>query len=151
MRSPALAQFRAEWASQGYRLDWKWEHQSLDEREKRPLPQRLIKGATVAYVQHLRLIYFGDPVGATLGSFNDISVDKSDSSAGMVQIEAHNKMGWASVSRVYGTTDHHIENRPRSALGPGGTIEQWFHWEEPMPMGCWIKTYHHLFGERLNY
>ncbi len=148
MRSPALFQFRAEWARVGYPLHWTWLKQSLDEREKGPLPPRLVRGAKAYATQHLRLVLLGDPVGAILGSFNDITVEPSELSAGMVHIEAHNVMGWASASRVYGTTSHPIENVPRSALGPGGTIEQWFEWDEPMGMGCWIKAYKHLFGER---
>ena len=77
MRSPALSQFRAEWARLGYQLPWKWENQSYEDRDKGPLPQRLVGGA-VSYAYHnLRLVILGDPVGATLGSFNEIGVYES--------------------------------------------------------------------------
>jgi RHS repeat-associated protein len=145
MRSPALFQFRAEWAKQGYQVPWHME-QSYEDRDKGPLPQRLVGGA-VSYAYHnLRLVILGDPVGAMLGSFNEIGVHKSQLGEGMVHFEAYNVMGWASATRIYGMRWHPLENVPRNTFGRGGTIEQWFEWEEPMPTGCFIRFYEDLFG-----
>ena len=95
------------------------------------------------------MLLLGDPVGAILGAFDDITVDVSELSAEMVRIEAHNIMGWRSATRIPGTEKSLIrKDRPRSDLGPGGTIEQWFYWEEPRPKGCWFRAYKHLFQER---
>jgi hypothetical protein len=96
------------------------------------------------------LVFLGDPVGAILGAFDLIKVYQSELSTDMVGILAYNTMGWASATRIPGTDYSVIQNRPRSALGPGGTIEQWFYWEEPIPMGCWIKAYRHLSEERFD-
>ncbi|NIN63945.1 MAG: hypothetical protein GTO63_04355 [Anaerolineae bacterium] len=139
--SPALAQFRAKWAALMYPVPWTWEGHSLEERHEGPLPQRLLGGAVAYTREHLRLLLFGDPTGVPLASFDDITVDRSESSTAMVTIEAHNVMGWASATRIPGTPIHLAENRPRRDWGPGGTIEQYFHWEEPMPMGCFLGLY----------
>jgi RHS repeat-associated protein len=72
MRSPALFQFRAEWARQGYQVPWHMLNQSYEDRDKGPLPQRLVGGAVSHAYHNLRLVVLGDPVGATLGSFNEI-------------------------------------------------------------------------------
>ena len=150
MRSPALFQFRGEWAKQGYQLPWHMENQSYEERDKGPLPQRLVGGAMSYGYHNLRLVILGDPVGAILGSFNDIWVHESQLGTGMVHINVRNVMGWASAIRIYGTRFHRLENVPRSAFGPGGTIEQWFEWEEPMPTGCFVRFYQDLFGQRFD-
>jgi hypothetical protein len=122
-------------------------NQSYEDRDKAPLRQRLVGGA-VSYTYHnLRFVILGDPVGALLGSFNEIGVLKSHLGARMVHFYAYNRMGWASATRIYGTRIH-LHNVPRDALGPGGTIEQWFEWEEPMPTGCWIRFYQDLLGDR---
>ena len=146
MRSPALFQFRAKWALLGYPLDWTWTDQSYEPRTEGRIPEDPGAAAKAYASQNLRLVVLGDPVGAILGAFDDITVDQNELSLRMVQIEAHNTMGYASASRVPGTDYSLIQDRPRSALGPGGTIEQWFHWEEPMPMGCWIRAYQDVFG-----
>jgi len=144
MRSAALAQFRRAWASPAegrYQLPWTWEGHSLEERDKGPLPQRLARGVVRYAQEHLRLLLFGDPTGVPLGSINWIKVDQSESSSGMVTIVAYNVMGMASGTRIPGTRIH-LPNVPRSHWLPvGGTIYQWFYWEEAMPMGCWIKAY----------
>jgi RHS repeat-associated protein len=143
MRSPALAQFRRAWASPtegGYQLPWAWEH-SLEERDKGPLRHRLARGAVAYAREHLRLALFGDPTGVLLGSFNRITVNESESSSDMVTIIAYNVMGIASGTRVPGTR-FHLPNMARSDWLPvGGTIYQWFYWEEAMPTGCWIEAF----------
>jgi RHS repeat-associated protein len=151
MRSPALFQFRAEWAKWGYPVPWRWYEQSYEPRSEGWIPEDPGAAAKAVAIQHLRLVFLGDPVGAVLGAFDDIYVHESPLSTGMVRIEAHNKMGWPSLTRIPGTKKSLIkEDRPRSDLGPGGTIEQWFYWEEPMPAGCWIRAYEQLFGQRLD-
>jgi hypothetical protein len=105
------------------------------------LPQRLVGGALRYAQEHLRLLLFGDPTGVPIGSINKITVDKSESSNDMVTITAYNVMGIASATRIPGTR-YHLPNVPRSHWLPvGGTIYQWFYWEEPMPMGCWLRPY----------
>jgi RHS repeat-associated protein len=150
MRSPALFQFRAEWAREGYQLPWSWDEQSYEPRTEGRLPEDPVAAARAFVTQNLRLVFLGDPVGAILGAFDLIKVSESELSTDMVLILAYNRMGWASAIRIPGTTHSLVQDRPRSDLGPGGTIEQWFYWEEPMPMGCWIKAYKHLFEERFD-
>ncbi|HUW96178.1 MAG TPA: RHS repeat-associated core domain-containing protein [Anaerolineae bacterium] len=153
MHSHALAQFRRAWKSptEGrYHLPWTWTEHSLDERDEGPLPHRLFWGQVAYAREHLRLFLLGDPTGVPLGSLNEIKVDKSDSSSDMVKIEAYNAMGWASGTRIPGTRRPLVENRDRSDWGPGGTVHQYFHWEEPMPLGCWVGLFEPLFSERFD-
>jgi RHS repeat-associated protein len=146
MRSPALAQFRAKWAALMYPLPWTWRGHSLEERDKGPQPQRLFWGGVAFAREHLRFMLLGDPVGFPLGSFNDITVLPSETRSDRVWILAHNVMGWASATRIPGTRIH-LPNRPRSHWLPGGTIHQYFWWDEPMPMGCWVEIFEPLFSE----
>lgn len=148
MRSPALAQFRAKWAALMYPLPWTWKGHSLEERDEGPQPQRLFWGAVAFAREHLRFMLLGDPVGFPLGSFNDITVLRSETRSDSVWILAHNVMGWASATRIPGTRYPLLRNVPRSHWLPGGTIEQWFYWEELMPMGCWVGLFEPLFSER---
>jgi RHS repeat-associated protein len=150
MRSPALWQFRAEWARSGYQLPWEWWDQSYEPRSGGRIPEDPVSAAKAFASQNVRLVLLGDPVGAMLGAFDLIKVDESQLSTDMVDIVAYNTMGWESATRVPGTDYSLLQDKPRSALGPGGTITQWFYWEEPMPMGCWIKAYEHLFEQRFH-
>ncbi len=72
-----------------------------------------------------------DPVGGVIGSLDEILI--YDAGNGMVYIEVHNRMGWASATRIPGTEVSLREDRPRGQKGPGGTIKQIFYWWEPRP------------------
>jgi len=138
---PALDQFREAWKAEGYRLPFGWKH-SIDVREG-PLIPRLARGAVAYTVENVELAVCllglgstvaegpDDPVGGVLGSLDRISV--YDMGNGMVMIMAYNETGWASGTRVFGTDIWIIDNRSRSDWGPGGTIWQYFYWQEPYP------------------
>ena len=142
MHDPGMQQFRERWAESGYQLPFTWQH-TADQRTGF-LPYRVIGGGWVFVREHvvqpgLVLLGFGsktpegpiDVVGGTIGSLDRVSVQLTGN--GMVRLEVHNIMGWESGSRVPGTSISFIPNRDRSTRGPGGTIEQYFYWWEPMP------------------
>jgi len=156
--SPSLARFREAWTQEAnvrggvYPVPWHWrEDRPWKWWYKGPLRQgadpglhtRMLWGMLAYALEHVQLgmcVYgFGsdqpeggiDPAGATLGSFNRISV--YDAGGAMVKIEVYNVMGWASFTRVPGTGYHPLRNRPRSKMGPGGTVYQWFYWYEQSP------------------
>jgi hypothetical protein len=143
MQDPGIDQFRENWADAGYQVPFTWEHKA-DERSNGSLPERLVNGAGVFLREHvvqlgLSVLGLGsknpegpiDPVGGTIGSLDRISVSAAKN--GKIQFEVYNEMGWASGSRIYGTNRSLIQNRDRSARGPGGTTYQYFYWYENTP------------------
>jgi len=149
MYDPGMKQFREKWAAAGYPLPWMWKHQA-DEREGGSLPVRIVK-AGMLYIQEnaqlaLSSAGFGsrtregtiDPVGGIIGSLDKIYVH--DARNGMVMIVVENKMGLASGTRIPGTNWSIIQDRPRSAWGPGGTATQYFFWWEQHPLGSLVMT-----------
>ena len=137
MYDPGVEWFREEWAAAGYPLPWSHEY-SIDEA-----------GGTGGIVRvfvrenlELAITFVGlgsmtpegqvDAVGGVLGSY-EVSV--SGEGFGMVKIVIYNETGWASGTRVPRTKWSLIQDRPRNAWGPGGTIKQYFYWLEPYPVG----------------
>jgi len=127
------------WGAEGYPIPWDYTEHSLDDRSK-----ALNSGAVGLFIREnaylaVSIIGLGsmtpegqvDPDGSVLGSFDEIIV--SEARDGTVRFEVINTMGWASGTRIPGTNDWLIDNRPRNAWGPGGTIEQHFIWWERYP------------------
>jgi len=132
MRSTAVAQFRAAWSARMFPLPWSWEH-SIDEREG-PLVHRVVGGLMAYAREHVRYALTADPVGIVFGSWNEISV--AEGRPGIVEYLAHNRMGRRSFLRIPGTRRSPFHNVPLDVSTWGGTVEQFFHWEEPMPTLC---------------
>ena len=143
MHDPGMDQFQENWEESGYSVPFSWEHRA-DERSSGSRPERLLKGASVFLREHvfelgLSVLGFGsqnpegpiDPVGGTIGSLDRITVSAAEN--GQVQFEVYNEMGWASGTRIPGTSQSIIQNRDRSAWGPGGTTYQYFYWYEEKP------------------
>lgn len=143
MYDPGMDLFREKWAEAGNQVPFSWEH-TADERGSGSLPERLLRGVGVFLREHvlelgLSALGFGsqdpegpiDPVGGTIGSLDRISVSAANN--GQVQFQVYNVMGWSSGTRIPGTDQSIINDRNRSAWGPGGTTYQYFTWYEVKP------------------
>jgi RHS repeat-associated protein len=135
IRSAAVAQFRAAWAGRQFPLPWSWEH-SIDVR-KGPLVPRVARGLAAYGREHAKFALTGDPVGIVFGSFNKIGV--SEGRPGFVVFVAHNVMGRRSFLRIPGTEWSPFHNVAREESIWGGTVQQFVHWEEPMPPVCRLR------------
>jgi len=106
------------------------------------LPIRVIRGVWAYMEANVRLAecHLGwgsataagqiDPVDATLGSLDEISVHLEGSHR--LRFEVFNSTGWASASRFPGTGFHFLNDVARGdSWGWGGTIYQLFYWFEP--------------------
>jgi hypothetical protein len=129
----AIREFREEWAKADYKLPFSWPHRR-DTRE-RPLIERAFSGATAYIIENLEMCLALSPffpqtsaIGGVIGSLDLITV--RDAGNGKVEFEVYNVTGFGSGSRIPGTGSSIIPDRQRSEWGPGGTIEQYFHWEE---------------------
>jgi RHS repeat-associated protein len=135
MRSTAAGQFRAAWSGRLFPVPWSWKH-SIDVRKGSLAPR--VAGGLMAYArEHVRYALTADPVGVVFGSFNEISV--SEGRPGFVAFLVHNVMGRRSFMRFPGTERSPFHNVPLEVSTWGGTVEQFFHWEEPMPAVCRLR------------
>ena len=139
MASSGMVEFRLAWAEVDYPIPFTW-HQTIDKRGE----GLTLENVGIFLEQHLVnnvLTQLGigskyaegqiDSVGGILGSLDTIDVVKYDESN--VIIVVHNKMGWASGTRIPGTDTSILRDRSRSDFGAGGTIWQAFYWIEPNP------------------
>ena len=140
--SRGVQKFKQLWAEQAdYEIPWWWTGHRVEGSDG-PLPLRLFWGA-FAYARAnavMALCHIGlgssaawgqiDPVDATLGSLDEISVHLEGSRR--LRFEVFNRTGWASASRIPGTGFHPLNNVHRGdSWGWGGTIYQLFYWFEP--------------------
>lgn len=142
MNDPGMDRFRKAWADTGYQLPFTF-NDAADIREGLPLHARIKSGVEVYVQENVQLVQATigqgsttpqgpiDAVGGIIGSLDQISASYAGN--GQVQIEVHNVMGLASLTRVPGTNFSVLQDRDRSKIGPGGTIEMYFVWPEPLP------------------
>jgi hypothetical protein len=133
---PAIDEFLEEWSETGYLESFEWKHTIDDRRHETPLLKRLAVGAEAYARENIEMIlapFSGrtlesqvDSVGGILGSFDEISV--LEVAPGISKIEVTNRMGWASFSRIPGTSTTLLRNKPREEAGPGGTVRFVFYW-----------------------
>jgi len=79
-------------------------------------------------------------IGGLLGSLDYVYVEDGETGSDMVKMQARNTMGKRSLSRKPGTTESRWRDELRSETAWGGRIRLFFHWEEPKPVGCWIRV-----------
>jgi hypothetical protein len=138
MASPGISEFREHWKAANYQVPFSWNH-TIDSRDGTSIDDLWIFATEHFIKPSLSHLGLGsktaegpiDTVGGTIGSLDRITVDKYDDQH--VIIAVHNEMGWASGIRKPGTNKTYLQNRPRDAWGPGGTIWQVFIWIEPIP------------------
>jgi hypothetical protein len=139
MQQEGVEEFQEEWAESGYE-DGFSAKTTIDDRTSASLPGRAVEGMGILVQAHfidLPLSMLGveghSAIPGTIGSLDEISATYTED--GMIRIEVHNTMGWASGTRIPGTNKSLIQNQDRSEFGPGGTIEQYFYWYEDIPKG----------------
>jgi len=139
--SPGVQQFKRHWALEGeHEVPWHWAGHTIDIREGLPLRLR-ISWATLLYLNaHWKLgvcsrpwVSVGvasqmDPVDATLGSLEDISVRRAPGDR--LLFEVFNKMGRASAMRIPGTDSSLLKDAERSQVEWGGSVYVIFYWHE---------------------
>ena len=135
---PQVDSFKQKWAEKGFPLPFE-SSGGVDKKEGALIP-RIASGAGAFLTENgelgLSLLGFGSPtpqgridaVGGVIGSFGRISV--SDAGGGVSKFEAYNVSGLRSVTRIPGTSQSLLPDRPRSAWGPGGTMQEHFFWFE---------------------
>ena len=137
--SPGVQQFKNLWRDEAkYAVPWAWTGHSIDERTGYPTVVRVVWGAARALHAHWKLGVCSrtplpaesqnDPVDATLGSLDEISVHAIGSHK--LAFEVFNTMGWASATRVWGTDYSLRQDSHRSEPGPGGNLYMVFYWFE---------------------
>jgi RHS repeat-associated protein len=141
--SLAVQQFKELWGEDGrYTVPWAWTGHSVDVRKGYPLPVRIVWGLGRALRAHWRLGMCSrpwartripvesqtDPVDATLGSLDEISVHLEGTHR--LVFEVFNKMGWASGTRIFGTDRSLRQDEPRGTTGTGGDFYMVFYWFE---------------------
>jgi len=140
--SGGVQEFKRLWAEKGdYEVPWWWTEHRI-EGTGGVLPIRVIRGVWAYMEANVRLAecHLGwgsataagqiDPVDATLGSLDEISVHLEGSHR--LRFEVFNSTGWASASRFPGTGFHFLNDVARGdSWGWGGTIYQLFYWFEP--------------------
>ena len=131
--------FHEAWANSGYEDEFSAKT-TIDNRTTTSFVDEYVGGAEILIKAHfvdLPLSLMGveghSAIPGTIGSLDEISATYTED--GKVRIEVHNTMGWASGTRIPGTSSSLIQNRDRSEFGPGGTIEQYFYWYEDVPTG----------------
>jgi hypothetical protein len=138
---PAIDEFFEAWAGEDYADRFEWKHTIDDRSEETPLLERLAGGAwhylreniemAVAPVYPATLGSRVDAVGGIMGSFDQISA--TEVAPGISKIEVHNDMGWASATRIPGTSRSLLKGTKRRAPGIGGTVTFRFHWYVQIP------------------
>jgi RHS repeat-associated protein len=171
--SSSLARFRAHWAKPkelgggGFAVPYRWWGDQIEDAMDPPMRawETIESQAYREMVYHNLLMvaaWFGhgslgpegpiNVTGGLLGSLDYVQVEEGESGRGMLTMTAMNKMGKASLSRKPLTRESRWEDELRSETAWGGLITLFFHWEEPKPVGCWIRILQEYFRpeERLS-
>ena len=138
--SPGVRQFRELWALGEHKVPYHWAGHTIDIRWGPPLEVR-IAWASILYLKaHWELGVCSspwrsvpvasqmDPVDATLGSLEDISVRWAPGDR--LLFEVFNKMGRASGFRIPGTDSSLLKDAERSEVEWGGSVYMVFYWYE---------------------
>jgi RHS repeat-associated protein len=138
--SPGVQQFKGHWALAGHEVPWHWAGHTIDIRFGLPLQIRIAWGGVLYLKAHWELGGCSrpwasvpvpsqiDPVDATLGSLEDISVRRAPGHR--LLFEVFNKMGRASGSRIPGTEWSVYRDVERSRAAWGGSVYMVFYWWE---------------------
>jgi RHS repeat-associated protein len=138
--SPAVQLFKRLWGIGEYEVPWHWGGHTIDIRWGPELEVRMAYGVYLYLKAHWKLGVCSrpwasvpvasqmDPVDATLGSLEDISVRRAPGDR--VLFEVFNKMGLASGSRIPGTERSVFRDVERSEAEWGGSVYMVFYWWE---------------------
>ncbi|MGB3904459.1 MAG: RHS repeat-associated core domain-containing protein [Anaerolineae bacterium] len=148
MNDPAVQWFKDEWRRAGHPLPFSRPHEA-DPRGGTWTERAIGWGMLVRENYELGMCVLGrgsetaegriDPVGAVLGSFDLIRVEKAG--VGAVKFVVYNRMTRASVSRSPGTDESRWKPVPRGDVNWltgnwwGTTVHQYFYWRESDPLG----------------
>jgi RHS repeat-associated protein len=140
--SGAVQQFKNLWRDEAnYAVPWAWTGHMLDVRAGHPSVVRFLWGLRRAVRAHWKLGMCHrpwvsvplesqmDPVDATLGSLDEISVHLEGTHK--LLFEVFNTMGRASASRVFGHERSLKQDVHRGQAGSGGNLYMVFYWFEP--------------------
>jgi RHS repeat-associated protein len=138
--SAGVRQFKVLWALGQYEVPWHWAGHTVDIRWGAPLEYRIAWGIGLYLRAQWKLGMCSrpwvsvpvadqmDPVDATVGSLEDISVRRAPGD--QLLFEVFNKMGWASATRIPGTDSSLARDVERSEAPFGGSVYMLFYWHE---------------------
>ncbi len=139
--SLGVHQFKTHWREEGEdKVPWVWTGHRIDLRQGPPLRWRISWGVSLYIVAHWKLGMCSrpwvsipvesqiDPVDATLGSLEEISVRLAPGRR--LLFEVFNKMGRASATRFPGTERSLLKDVERPRARWGGTVYMVFYWFE---------------------